>query len=642
MCGILGVWAKNLSDISNIREMRRQIEYRGPDSSGEFFDENNGLVLSHVRLSILDLTSAGSQPMVSNCGNYILIFNGEIYNHLKLREIIKENGFDYKWNGSSDTETLLVCIKFWGIEKTLSKISGMFAFAFWDKSNKKLFLARDRIGEKPLFYGKIDGAFVFASELKALCAHPRWRGDIDRDALAQYIRHGYIHDPHCIYKNFYKLSPGYFIEIDDKEVARISQYWSLKKSIPQNRKDVPYPQFLEELEHKITLSLQEQSRADVPLGAFLSGGIDSSLLVALMQKNSSKNIKTFTIGYESENYNEANHARKVAKYLGTEHVDLLVNADDALSVIPDLPKIWDEPFADSSQIPTLLVSKLARESVKVAISGDGGDEIFCGYNRYKIGYGIYRSTKYLPSWMVSRFSKKLQSFKSGKIERLVSKFPQKYRYKVLSDRLVKLGHVLEHTQDIDYYKSLVSVYPNPQEIVRDCKEKESLLANSDKWPNLSDFREMMMYLDTMTYLPGDILTKTDRASMSVGLELRAPFLSHEIIEYAWQMPLSYKLQRGQTKAPLRDILYTIVPKEIVDRPKMGFGVPIEDWLNGPLRDWVEDLLDYDRLENEGFFHAKQVRKMWEHQLSGERRWHHQIWALLMFQSWLDSKDKIWT
>tara|TARA_Y100001935_G_C17311338_1_gene516571 strand:- start:9020 stop:10948 length:1929 start_codon:yes stop_codon:yes gene_type:complete len=642
MCGILGVWAKNLSDISNIREMRRQIEYRGPDSSGEFFDENNGLVLSHVRLSILDLTSAGSQPMVSNCGNYILIFNGEIYNHLKLREIIKKNGFDYKWNGSSDTETLLVCIKFWGIEKTLSKISGMFAFAFWDKSNKKLFLARDRIGEKPLFYGKIDGAFVFASELKALCAHPRWRGDIDRDALAQYIRHGYIHDPHCIYKNFYKLSPGYFIEIDDKEVARISQYWSLKKSIPQNRKDVPYPQFLEELEHKITLSLQEQSRADVPLGAFLSGGIDSSLLVALMQKNSSKNIKTFTIGYESENYNEANHARKVAKYLGTEHVDLLVNADDALSVIPDLPKIWDEPFADSSQIPTLLVSKLARESVKVAISGDGGDEIFCGYNRYKIGYGIYRSTKYLPSWMVSRFSKKLQSFKSGKIERLVSKFPQKYRYKVLSDRLVKLGHVLEHTQDIDYYKSLVSVYPNPQEIVRDCKEKESLLANSDKWPNLSDFREMMMYLDTMTYLPGDILTKTDRASMSVGLELRAPFLSHEIIEYAWQMPLSYKLQRGQTKAPLRDILYTIVPKEIVDRPKMGFGVPIEDWLNGPLRDWVEDLLDYDRLENEGFFHAKQVRKMWEHQLSGERRWHHQIWALLMFQSWLDSKDKIWT
>ncbi len=641
MCGILGIWAKKLANIEDVKRMRMQIQSRGPDDCGEYFDNNAGLVLSHARLSIIDLTSAGSQPMISNCNNYILIFNGEIYNHLTLRKLLKDQGHDYPWQGSSDTETLLACLKLWGMNETLLKITGMFAFAFWDKKRKKLYLARDRMGEKPLYYGELDGAFVFGSELKAFHAHPKWKGEVDRDVLAQYIRHGYVHEPNCIYKNFYKLSPGHFVEIQERKVIKISEYWSLRKKIPIERKDIPYHEFTEKLENLISDSIRERSRADVPLGAFLSGGIDSSLLVALMQKNSDENIKTFTIGYENDSYNEARHAKKVADYLGTEHTDLLINPNDVISVIPELPKIWDEPFADSSQIPTLLVSKLAKQRVKVAISGDGGDEIFCGYNRYQIGFNLYKTAQYFPNSLVTYLAKKLQSSKGGMFEKYIAKLPKKYRFQAINDRLIKLGFVLEHTKDINYYKTLVSLNHQPQDIVKNSKEKESLLTHFGSWPNLSDFRETMMYLDAMTYLPGDILTKTDRASMSIGLELRAPFLDHKIIEYAWQMPLKYKLRRGKTKAPLRDILYTLVPKEIIDRPKMGFGIPIEDWLNGPLRDWAENLLDYDRLENEGFFHTEKVRMMWKDQLKGERRWHHQIWTLLMFQSWLENRNTIW-
>ena len=640
MCGIVGFWGGIQCELDIAERMALNIQHRGPDDAGVWIDKSAGLVLAHRRLSIIDLSPAGHQPMCSPCGRYVLVYNGEIYNHLDLRADLESEGGAFDWHGHSDTETLLAALCHWGVQGTLLRLNGMFAFALWDTVERTLFLARDRMGEKPLYYGHSGNTFLFGSELKALTVHPDWCGEINREALVLYLRHNYIPAPWSIYKGIFKLLPAHFIAIREggSTLSKPQCYWDLGQVASQGVANAfsGNPEELgNELDALLRDAVKRRMAADVPLGAFLSGGYDSTTVVALMQAQSERPIRTFTIGFHEEEYNEAKYAKAVAKHLGTEHTELYVTPEEAMAVIPNLPTIYDEPFSDSSQIPTYLVSQLARRHVKVILSGDGGDELFCGYNRYVLGYRVWSKLRLLSSPIRKLLAWILSHAPGHALDSMQRFLPQRFRVSNLADRLPKLAEVLAHRDGESFYRDLVSHWKQPDCVVLGATEPETFLDRPYMLPDLPGLRERMMYLDMMTYLPDDILTKLDRASMAVSLEARLPLLDHRVVEFAWHIPTQYKYRNGQSKWLLRQVLYRYVSQELMERPKMGFGVPIEQWLRGPLREWAEELLNEKRLREEGFFDPAPIRKLWNEHVSGKRRWHYYLWDVLMFQAWLE-------
>lgn len=627
---------------SSVRSMVAAIRYRGPDDSGVWCDERAGIGLGHARLSILDLSPEGHQPMVSVSGRYVIVFNGEVYNFAELRSELEIVG--QKFRGHSDTEIMLAAFEEWGIEKAVPRFVGMFAFALWDRHTRTLTLGRDRLGEKPLYYGWQGETFLFGSELKALRAHPAFMAEVDRNALALLLRHNYIPAPYSIYQGISKLLPGCLLTVSlSQRNPRIAPYWSGKQAIEAG---VTHPfegsesTAVSALEALLKDAVGQQMVADVPLGAFLSGGVDSSTVVALMQAQSSRPVKTFTVGFHEEGYDEAPHAKSVARHLGTEHTELYVMPKEAMSVIPRLPALYDEPFSDSSQIPTFLVSELARRHVTVSLSGDGGDELFGGYNRYFWATNIWRRVGWAPQPMRSALAGALMALPpsawNGVFMSLSRFLPVGWRYANPGDKLHKLAEVLAVRTPEEIYLGLVSHWKQPTEVVRGSHEPPTVLTDPARWADLPDFEQRMMYLDQMTYLPDDILTKVDRAAMGVSLETRVPFLDHRVVEFAWSLPLSMKIRHGQGKWLLRQVLYRHVPKELMERPKMGFGVPIDMWLRGPLKGWAEELLDEARLQREGYFNPRPIRRKWAEHLTGRRNWSYYLWDVLMFQAWLEA------
>lgn len=641
MCGIVGVWSQagGAGTLGRLAaRMAERLAHRGPDDQGTWVDERAGLALGHRRLSILDLSPAGHQPMVSPCGRFVLSYNGEIYNHLDLRAELEEDGGAFDWRGHSDTETLLASLRHWGVTQALGRLNGMFAFALWDRSQRTLWLARDRLGEKPLYYGRCGESFLFGSELKALTVHPHWHGDVDRDALTLFMRYGYIPAPFSIYRGIAKLPPAHVMTVGDESrfVGEPVCYWDVKDIAVGERAAEDADRFIDELDALLRDAVKRRMASDVPLGAFLSGGIDSSTVTAMMQVQSDRPVKTFSIGFAETDYNEAPFARAVAKHLGTDHTELEVTPTEATALIPRLPEIWDEPFSDSSQIPTHLVSRLARSRVKVSLSGDGGDELFCGYTRYTRGYHFWRGTSWLPGPMRRGLATAITATPVKAWDVLARLMPPKIRVPHLGDRVQKLATVIRDEDSDGYYRRLVSHWHAPTEVIRGGREPETLFTIRNALPRLADPRDRMMLLDTLTYLPDDILTKVDRATMAVGLEARVPLLDHRVVSFAWSAPLSLKVRGGTGKWLLRRVLERYVPAQLTERPKMGFGVPIDTWLQGPLHDWADALLDETRLRTDGYFDPEPIRQMWRSHVTGERRWHYHLWDVLMVQAWLDA------
>jgi len=646
MCGITGfISAGNLNSDSLTRivlSMCDAISHRGPDDSGSWVDPQAHVALGHRRLSIVDLSEHGHQPMVSYCGRYVLVFNGEIYNHHLMREELEREGkVAVPWRGHSDTETLLAGFFAWGVVPTLQKTIGMFAIALWDRELRTLTLARDRLGEKPLYYGwqgrGRDATFLFGSELTALRRHPAFMADVNRDSLALYMRYGCIGGENSIYSGIKKLLPGSILTLNSGASEPILRTWWSAADIAVQSVAKPFVGSPEDavsaLENLLSDAIGQQMIADVPLGAFLSGGIDSSTVVALMQARSSRPVKTFSIGFHEEGYNEADHAKTVAQYLGTDHAELYVKPEQALEVIPKLPTLYSEPFADSSQIPTFLVSQLAREHVTVSLSGDAGDELFCGYRRYQMTAGVWSKISRLPRPIRLLAASSIASISPGTLDSLGVAL----RLTRLGEKLHK-GAALLGSRSIDeLYRGMVSHWDDPGSVVLGGDETRVLpLLEVQKLQGLTGV-ERMMALDMISYLPDDILAKVDRAAMGVSLESRVPFLDHRVVEFAWSLPLNHKLRGGVTKWPLRQVLYRHVPRELIERPKMGFGVPLDRWLRGPLHDWAESLLSESRLRSEGFFSPELIRRKWSEHLSGRRNWQHHLWNVLMFQAWLEEQ-----
>jgi asparagine synthase (glutamine-hydrolysing) len=644
MCGIAGfitlenMPSKSLEGIA--KSMADKISYRGPDDFGVWVSSQAGIALSHRRLAIIELSDAGKQPMHSHSGRFIIAFNGEIYNHLELRSNLeKENGF-IDWRGTSDTETLLMCFDLWGISSTTKKIDGMFAFAVWDNLSQKLFLARDRLGEKPLYYGWEDSTFIFASELKAIKSNPAFKGVICRDALSLYMRYSCVPAPFSIYKNIYKLRPGNILEAsNDSKKLSIESYWSIGATVDARKRQeiLSSPNVTVKLDELITNTVGSQMLSDVPIGAFLSGGVDSSLIVAMMQKQSGERVKTFTVGYEDENYSEAKFAKLVSSHLGTEHTEIILNSSECLEVIPKLGEIYDEPFADSSQIPTFLVSHFARQTVKVCLSGDGADELFGGYNRYKYTSSYWAWINSLPLTVRNIIAKGIFQLSPYQWNQLLHKIKFFQKYMIIGERLHKGANALSSRSLEELYTRLSSHWLDADSIVVgnvNTHGFENLVYGEFK--NIANI-EQMMHQDILNYLPNDILVKVDRASMANSLEVRAPFLDQHIVDFALNLPINYKINNGVTKWLLREILCKYVPKSLTERPKMGFGVPIDSWLRGALKPWAEELLSESRLKRDGYFKVLPIRSMWSEHLSGKRNWQHHLWDVLMFQTWLDNE-----
>ena len=623
------------------RAMAAAITHRGPDDSGVWVDGKAGVALAHRRLSVLELSQAGHQPMISASSRFVIVYNGEIYNHLELREKLEKR----VWRGHSDTETLLTAIDTWGVSATLEKCVGMFAFALWDRKVRRLILARDRLGEKPLYYGWQGRTFFFGSELKALKAHPEFKGEVDRKALSLSLLFSCVPGAFSIYKGIQKLTPGKFIEIQDNgDLPEPFTYWSLSETV-KSAKSASFRSdetaAATDLETCLKESVAGQMVADVPVGVFLSGGVDSSLVTALMQAQSSRNVKTFSIGFDYEGYNEAEYAKKVARHLGTEHTEFYVTSNDALDLIPNLPSLYDEPFSDSSQIPTFLVSKLARQHVTVALSGDGGDELFGGYYRYLWSVQLWHRVKWLPFMVRNMMGHGLLSFPREILPFVMNILSRLFNISSTSatagDRLHSWATRLTELKSLDdLYWSLIFTWKNVAEVVVGGGDALAEAREIASCPQQLAHEERMMFLDIMTYLPDDILTKVDRAAMGASLETRVPLLDHRVVAFAWRLPLSMKIRNGQSKWLLRKVLYKYVPQELLERPKMGFGVPLDIWLRGPLGDWAEALLDETRLRREGFFHPAPIRKKWREHLSGEHNWAYYLWCVLMFQAWLEA------
>ena len=637
MCGIAGYIGQIPSSYNCLERMVREIRHRGPDDRGIWKNDEVGIGLAHARLSILDLSSAGHQPMHSASKNFVIVFNGEIYNHKNLRSEL-ESYSHINWSGHSDTETLLAAIERWGLEKTLKKTKGMFAIALWDKRSEKLSLACDRIGEKPIYYGWVKGHFVFASELKAIKKFPDFKNPIDRNSLALFLRFNSIPAPHSIYQDIYKVEAGQIIQIqaESKQIQK-HNYWSVEEVYKKGSLS-PFSGSPEEavnqLNKLLISAISSQMQSDVPLGAFLSGGIDSSTVVALMQSQSNHKVNTFTIGFNDKEFNEAKHAEMVAQHIGTNHFDMYVSDNDALNVIPDLPNIYDEPFGDSSQIPTYLVSKFAKQKVTVALSGDAGDELFGGYNRYVFAEQMFSKVIKTPKLVRQLMSTTIFSIREERWDNLLNGLLSK-RFANTGNKLYKAANALSAKSIRDLHFKLVSQIENPSEwLIGSDEYKTALNDDVERFTELNSIEQMMAY-DLITYLPADILTKVDRAAMAVSLETRVPFLDTDVIKFSASLPLNLKIRDGATKWVLREVLYKYVPKDLIERPKMGFGVPLAQWLRGPLKDWAESLLDEKRLHQEGFFDVEFVRNKWSEHLSGKRNWHHQLWNVLMFQAWLE-------
>ena len=646
MCGIAGMMSYRGSDLSRIVSgMTEAIRYRGPDNSGLWCDADYGLALGHARLSILDLSPAGHQPMESASGRYVIVFNGEIYNHLELREQLT----NLSWRGHSDTETLLAAFETWGIEKALQATVGMFALALWDRVERRLVLARDRIGEKPLYYGWSNGTFLFASELKALAVYPGWRGEIDREALALFMRFAYVPLPYSIYTGIRKLLPGTYATFSPSYTAGYwpepLPYWSAATVARQaHRGDWTDSTAADELDRLLSGAVTGQMIADVPLGALLSGGIDSSTVVALMQAHSSRPVKTFSIGFHEGEYNEAPGAKAVATHLGTEHTELYVSSADALAVIPHLPSMYDEPFGDSSAIPSCLVARLAKQQVTVALSGDGGDELFGGYNRYSWGSLIWRRIARVPASMRTIASSALTLLSPEQWDRIGKMLrkgvPASLHMTTLGEKVHKLASVLDSESQTELYRRLVSLQRETASLVIGAQDKPIWADAQAQQLGERDFSEEMMLHDLVGYLTDDILAKVDRAAMAISLETRMPLLDHRVVEFAWSLPLSMKIRaESRGKWLLRQVLYRYVPKHLVERPKMGFGIPLDSWLRNDLRGWAEDLLDESRLRQEGYLDPAPIRTKWREHLSGRCNRQYWLWNVLMFQAWMSAYER---
>ncbi|MFL1994903.1 asparagine synthase (glutamine-hydrolyzing) [Lysinibacillus irui] len=638
MCGVFGFINCNFNcniDLNReiLNKMSDVLEHRGPDSFAFWTNLDGSVNLGHRRLAIIDLSEQGKQPMQSFSNRYVMIFNGEIYNYKDIkREILEEHNIKFK--GHSDTEVILAAIEIWGIKKTLEKMVGMFAIVLYDQKDKLIHLIRDRLGEKPLYYGWCKNQFIFASELKAFKQHPDFNGEVDNNVLGLYLKYNYIPAPYSIYKNIFKVNPGNIItlNIQSKEIND-EKYWKAEKTnhfIYDNEKNV-----INELERLIKTSVERQMiSSDVPIGAFLSGGVDSSTITAIMQGLSSKPVNTFSIGFHENGYDEAKYAQKVAQYLNTNHTELYLTSKESINIIPELPKNYDEPFADSSQIPTYLVSKLAKQHVTVSLSGDGGDELFGGYERYKVlnnlSTKLQKTPQFIKHCTVSTIKKLEQSkFASP----LMRKFPKR------SDQLFRVADMLKTTEEPMLYDLFVSSYKDPSLIMKYHAEnpKYEKFNLYNQFYQENGYLEWMMYSDLHMYLPDDILVKIDRAGMANSLESRVPLLDHNIVEFALNLPLHFKIRDNTQKWILKQVMYRYLPKDLMDRPKKGFGIPLDAWLRGPLKEWSEELLSERKLAEQGYFNPKLVQEKWSQHKNGERNWQTQLWSILMFQAWLEQQ-----
>jgi len=579
--------------------------------------------------------------MLSRSGRYVMVFNGEAYNFEEVRAELVADGYTSAFRGHSDTEVILAAIEQWGLEETVKRLIGMFAFAVWDRDLRMLHLVRDRTGVKPLYYAMCGSHFFFGSELKAFVAHPEFVASVDRSAIAQLLRYGYIPAPCTIYSTAKKLAPGCILSFAPGKEPIESAYWSAMDVVsagienPFSGSDRDAEDALDEL---LRSAIRYRMIADVPLGVFLSGGVDSSVVTALMQSQSSKPVKTFTIGFREDRYDEAAYARAVARHLGTDHEELYVTAGDALDLVPKLPDIYDEPFADVSQLPTHLVSVLARRHVTVSLSGDGGDELFGGYNRYFIGRTFWNGVGWLPGSLRSAGGRALAHVRPERWDRLFQLLPRRLRPRNAGDKISKAAYVIDVPNPDTMYRRLISHWQSAEAVVLGAPAAEPLVWSDHRLNRIRDFTQRMMYFDLVTYLCDDILVKVDRASMAVSLESREPLLDHRLIEFAWKLPLRMKIRNGRGKWLLRRVLSRYVPPKLINRPKMGFGVPLLEWLRGPLRSWAEELLDERRLREESFFDPAVIRQRWAEHLSGKRNWQYSLWNVLMFQMWLERQD----
>ena len=642
MCGFAGfVGAPGALGAEAMEElaarMAARLESRGPDDAGTWVSPAAGIAIGHRRLAVIDLTAAGRQPMVSASGRSVLAYNGEVYNFAEIRRDLEAEG--RRFRGGSDTEVVLEACEAWGVERAVSRFIGMFAFAFWDAQARHLTLVRDRLGIKPLYWGRSGGVLFFGSQPKGFFDHPAWRPEVDRDALAAYLRHACVPAPHSIFRGIEKLEPGSLIKIDadGREIRR--RYWNLREIARDSEHDRPAldeETAIEALDELLRDAVKRRMIADVPLGVFLSGGIDSSTVLALMQAQSGRPVKSFTIGFDEAGYDEARNAKRVAQHLGTDHTELYVAPGHAEAVLPGLASWYDEPFADSSQIPTCLVSEMTRRDVTVALSGDGGDEVFAGYNRHVGAPTLWRRVGALPRPLRAALASMLRAPPPSAWDCLALAVPRSIRPPQVGDKAQKLAALLAMPHEEALYRWLVSQWSDPDTLVRGGRERQGILWDPTLRRDFPDFTDRMLLMDTVTYLPDDILTKVDRASMAVGLEARVPLLDHRVVEFAWRVPPAMKARGGQGKWLLRQVLRRYVPESLTGRPKMGFGVPVGAWLRGPLRDWAETLLSESRLRDSGYLDPAPVRDAWTEHLSGRRNHQSRLWTVLMFEAWRET------